>query len=92
LLQRANARKSALSNWKGVLKLTINQLTEEMLRKMLKSKGKANKTNPFSAVNGHRILTSAYVSQFNRGVSYRIRQHEASHATSIDSASKTRFR
>ena len=39
-----------------------------------------------------KILTDDYVRELNRGIAYRIRQHEAAHAGSEELAAKARFR
>lgn len=39
-----------------------------------------------------RVLTSDYVRELNRGISYRIQQRELSHANSAELAAKARFR
>ncbi len=72
--------------------MKIKQLTNELLGEMLDSMGMPKKTDMDNTVAGQRVLTSAYVSQFNRGVSYRVQQREASHAASVDLAAKARFR
>lgn len=43
-------------------------------------------------VNTTKVLSSTYVRELNRGISYRIQQRELSRATSVDLAAKARFR
>jgi len=72
--------------------MNVKELTNELLDEMLESMGMSKETDMNSTVDGHRVLTSVYVSQFNRGVSYRVQQRETSHAASVDLAAKARFR
>ncbi len=66
--------------------MQVKQLTDELLNETLKSMGMSTDTKDDA------ILTSEYVSQFNRGVAYRIQHCENAHAVSVDLANKTQLR
>lgn len=57
-----------------------------------------NSSKSLAPSSGHetakatKVLTCAYVREFNRGISHRIQQRELSHAGSADLAAKARFR
>lgn len=54
--------------------------------------GTDRQTLPGRASEKKRVLTSSYVRELSRGISYRIQQREHSHADSAELAAKARFR
>lgn len=71
--------------------MKVKILTDELLAEMIGLPNK-QRSDTHGGVDRSQVLTSEYVSQFNRGVAYRIQQREASHIASADLAAKARFR
>lgn len=62
--------------------IKVPEFNEESLKEMMKDKEKKSKP---------KILPPQYVAELNRGISYRIRERQASHAVSVEIAKKSIF-
>ncbi len=71
--------------------MKIRQLTDEYLDELLEDMGITKEQDLDRVVYSDRVLTSSYVNQFNRGVSYRVRQREVSHQIGVSLADEVYF-